>query len=108
MLFGGGRYLTPSPPRHHLNQNTHTVPPPLIRFRLPSCRYQVPPHPQDAPTPVPHPDQIPPPNFPPCIHAPPPPAWLPPPPPHYTSPSLGKFSFVFYVHFFMFFIFAIS
>lgn len=90
MLFGG-HHATPPPTRH-----THSQPmcgpggpPPLIRFRLPSCRFQ----PQPEVPPPEQPPPQPPMNFNPyiaaCIHAPP--AWLPPPPHTYTSAPIGKY-----------------
>lgn len=89
MLFGG-HHLTPPPTRQSFPQPSGPGgPPPLLRFRLPSCRYAPPEVPPPEP---PQPPQPPPLNFNPyiaaCIHTPP--AWLPPPPHTYTSAPMGE------------------
>lgn len=94
-MLNAGHYPLLSPPRHMLNPNSRIPPPPLLRFRVPSCRCP----PQDPPPPPPHPEQ--PPlvahNYSPCIlHAPSPTILRPPPTPrHYTAPSLESGTTVF-------------
>lgn len=96
MLYVSQIRTTPPPPRQP--PPPQLGPPPLIRLRLPSCRYQPPP-PVSPPDPQPAQSTL---NFnsyipAQCIHAPPA-TWLPPVPHTFTPapppPPMGEFLFV--------------